>query len=98
VSRRYGHPLSRSIVRRSVFLARFHDPEPQGGKVLPLLPLLGFHALEVAAENERQLAKTIDQLARKQGAQESAAAKRKTAGSERKEKREGEGGGVATTS
>lgn len=49
----------RTVLRQDEVAAFIHDTK--GGKYSALLPLLGLHQMEVAAENLRQLAKSIDE-------------------------------------
>lgn len=49
----------RTVLRQDEVAGFIH--ETKGGKYSALLPLLGLHQMEVAAENLRQLAKTIEQ-------------------------------------
>ncbi len=49
----------RTILRQDEVAAFIHDTK--GGKYSALLPLLGLHQMEVAAENLRQLAKSIEE-------------------------------------
>lgn len=48
----------RTVLRQDEVAAFIHDTK--GGKYSALLPLLGLHQLEVAAENLRQLAKSVE--------------------------------------
>lgn len=49
----------RTILRQDEVAAFIHDTK--GGKYSTLLPLLGLHQMEVAAENMRQLAKSVEE-------------------------------------
>lgn len=49
----------RTVLRQDEVAQFIHDTK--GGKYSALLPLLGLHPLEVAAENLRQLVKTLDE-------------------------------------
>lgn len=49
----------RTVLRQDEIAAFIHDTK--GGKYSALLPLLGLHQMEVAAENLRQLAKTVEE-------------------------------------
>ena len=49
----------RTVLRQDEVAAFIHDTK--GGKYSALLPLLGLHHMEVAAENLRQLAKSVDE-------------------------------------
>lgn len=49
----------RTVLRQDEVAAFIHDTK--GGKYSALLPLLGLHDMEVAAENLRQLAKSVEQ-------------------------------------
>ncbi len=50
----------RTVLRQDEVAAFIHDTK--GGKYSALLPLLGLHQMEVAAENLRQVAKTVESL------------------------------------
>ena len=52
----------RTVLRQDEVAAFIHDTK--GGKYSALLPLLGLHSLEVAAENLRQLVKSIEEASR----------------------------------
>lgn len=49
----------RTVLRQDEVAAFIHDTK--GGKYSALLPLLGLHQMEVAAENLRQLAKSVEE-------------------------------------
>jgi hypothetical protein len=49
----------RTVLRQDEVAAFIHDTK--GGKYSALLPLLGLHKMEIAAENLRQLAKSVEQ-------------------------------------
>ncbi len=52
----------RTILRQDEVAAFIHDTK--GGKYSALLPLLGLHQMEIAAENLRQLAKVVENKAK----------------------------------
>lgn len=52
----------RTVLRQDEVAAFIHDTK--GGKYSALLPLLGLHQMEVAAENLRQLAKSVGELSK----------------------------------
>lgn len=53
----------RTILRQDEVAAFIHDTK--GGKYSALLPLLGLHEIEVAAENLRQLAKAVEKQSKR---------------------------------
>jgi len=53
-----GWDYRRTVLRQDEVAAFIHDTK--GGKYSALLPLLGLHQMEVAAENLRQLAKSVE--------------------------------------
>jgi energy-coupling factor transporter ATP-binding protein EcfA2 len=57
-----GWDYRQTVLRQNEVAAFIHDTK--GGKYSALLPLLGLHHMEVAAENLRQLSKVVEQQAK----------------------------------
>jgi DNA repair exonuclease SbcCD ATPase subunit len=57
-----GWDYRQTVLRQNEVAAFIHDTK--GGKYSALLPLLGLHHMEVAAENFRQLSKIVEQQAK----------------------------------